>query len=123
MAVINVKTYVADILESVTGLKDTMTSYPDKWDIEMPISVYRTTQKPYNLDISSREELQTHWTIFVEIYTDNGSLTDIRNEVVSKFSDLGFSGTGHDSNTAGLTRVVCEFRGIVDNKLRQVYKA
>ena len=117
------KPIIVEMLSSVEGLKDYSATYPSKWNEPMPIAIYRTAQRPHFIDLGRREEYQTHWTITIEIYTDQGSLTDIRNEIVSKFNAIGFTGNGHDSNTANLNRVVCEFKGIVDNNMGLVYKA
>ena len=118
--VLEMKPVIVEVLSEIEELEDFGTEYPSGWDIPLPIAIYRTVQRPHFID-THRQELQTHWTIVVEIYTDQGSLTPIRNYIVDKFNEFGFSGKGHDSNIASLNRVVCEFKGIVDNNMRLVF--
>ena len=79
----------------------------------------RTVNNPHFVD-GSGEELQTKWSITIELYSKS-SLTTIVNNVIEQFGDIGFTGTQRDANTADLKRVIIELSAIVDNKTKYVY--
>ena len=118
---VNLKAITADILSKLKAdglIKKVATDYPSNWDF--PILIYRTADKPHAIDFQ-KNELQTEWTITIEIYGNN-SLTAISNRVIEEFSSIGFRGSSEDANTADKKRVVCKLTGIVDNVTKYVYQ-
>ena len=119
MTKINMKTVTVEVLQSVEEIKKVVTDYPSNWTT-FPTAVYRTSNKPYQVD-ALRQELQTQWTITVELY-GNGSLTAIAGKVMDAFGVIGFTGTTKDANTADLKRVIVEVAAVVDNVTKYVYQ-
>lgn len=118
---IKIKVITADILSRLREeglLKKVATDYPSNWDF--PIAIYRTSDKPHAVDFK-KNELQTEWTITIEIYGSQ-SLTDISSRIIDEFSRIGFQGSSEDANTADKKRVVCKFTAIVDNVTKHVYQ-
>lgn len=115
MKVHNMKAETVKMLGRVKALKRVDADYPSNL-ATFPSAVYRTVRQPYAVD-GHKKELQTKWTIVVEIYGDSktGSLTDIVNDVIEQFSNIGFIGNSKDANTAGINRVICTFTGLIDN--------
>lgn len=119
MEIINMKSVTVEVLKSVPEIKKVATDYPSNWTT-FPTAIYRTVNKPYQIDALG-EELQTQWTITVELY-GNSSLTAIATQVLETFGTIGFTGTTKDANTADLKRVVIEVSAIVDNVTKYVYQ-
>lgn len=115
---VNMKTVTVSILKSIPELKKIAADYPSTWNT-FPIAIYRTSTVPHFVD-SDGSELQTKWNVTIELFSTN-SLTDITNTLMQKFSDIGFTGTQKDANTADLKRVIIELSAIVDNKTNYVY--
>lgn len=119
MEKINMKAVTFSLLSGVTAIKKARTDYPSDWNI-FPTAIYRTSSKPHFVDLN-QEELQTSWQINIEIYGDK-SLTDIGNDIMTKFRSIGFKGTCRDSNTAGLKRIIIDVSAIVDNTTKYVFE-
>ena len=117
--IFNLKPTVMDILNSVNELKLKSPSYPAVWS-QYPMAIYRTSHQPAFIN-ADHHESQTSWSVTIELYTDNGSLTAITNKLSDAFAELGFSCAANDANTAGLSRVVCQFSAVIDNDTRRVY--
>ncbi|MFS1062460.1 hypothetical protein ACFC9E_08255 [Enterococcus faecium] len=116
---VNMKEVTVEVLRSVADIKKISTDYPSTWNT-FPLAIYRTSNKPHVID-SIGNELQTEWTITVELYGDK-SQTSIAESVLNTFSSIGFSGTAKDANTADLKRIIIEISAIVDNVTKYVYK-
>lgn len=119
MTIINMKQVTVEVLKNVEEIKKVATDYPSNWTT-FPTAIYRTVNKPYQIDALG-EELQTQWTITVELY-GNSSLTAIATKVVDTFGTIGFTGTTKDANTADLKRVIIELSAVVDNVTKYVFK-
>lgn len=119
MTIINMKQVTVEVLKSIPEIKKVATDYPSNWTT-FPTAIYRTTNKPYQIDALG-EELQTQWTITVELYGNN-SLTVIASKVLDIFGTIGFTGTTKDANTADLKRVIIEVSAVVDNVTKYVFK-
>lgn len=120
MDIFNVKALVFKALKSVTEIKQVATTYPDKF-IAYPTAIYYTHHKAYFRD-NYMQELQTEWTITIDLFIDQGSLTDITNKLISLFSGMGFSNDVGDDNLAGVSRCVMKFTGVVDNETHRVFQ-
>lgn len=116
---INMKEVTVEVLQSVTAIKKIATDYPSTWNT-FPLAIYRTANKPHAIDASG-EELQTQWTITIELYGPT-SQTNIAESVLNTFGDIGFSGTAKDANTADLKRIIIEVSAVVDNVTKYVFK-
>jgi hypothetical protein len=116
---VNMKEVTVQVLQSVTAIKKIATDYPSTWNT-FPLAIYRTANKPREID-SLGNELQTEWTITVELYGST-SQTSIAESVLSTFSSIGFSGTAKDANTADLKRIIVEVSAVVDNYTKYVFK-
>lgn len=114
------KTETVRLLESIPEIKKVTTNYPSTWNA-FPTAIYRTARKPHVADLD-KNELQSEWTINVELYGNSGSLTDLANAITQKFNSVGFIGSSKDANTADLKRVLLDFTGIIDNVTKQVYQ-
>lgn len=112
------KAVVVSALKEIKDIKKIGSDYPTSWNV-FPSAIYRTNSKPKAID-SEGKELQTNWTVTIELYSNN-SLTDIADEVLSKFGEIGFFGTQKDANTADLKRIVIELFAVVDNVTKYVY--
>lgn len=112
------KLEVVKVLDSVAALADFSTDYPSEMNT-FPYAVYRTTATPHFVD-SNRDEVQTKWNVFIEIY-GIGSVSNAAKDIYVGMADLGFRITQRDSNVAGLFRIVLECHGVVDNKMKRVY--
>lgn len=115
---VNMKTVTVSILKSIPELKKIAADYPSTWNA-FPIAIYRTSTVPHFVDAEG-SELQTKWNVTIELFSNN-SLTDIANSLLDKFSDIGFTGTQKDANTADLKRVIIDLSAVVDNKTKYVY--
>lgn len=120
MEMVNMKQVTNSILENIDSIKKSSTDYPAEWNI-FPSAVYRTSKKPHFID-NEGNELQSFWTITVEMYSNGTSLTPVADELVSRFKEIGFQGNSRDANTAILKCVVCEFSAVIDNKLKYVFQ-
>jgi hypothetical protein len=116
---INMKEVTVEVLRVVTAIKKIAADYPSTWNT-FPLAIYRTANKPYQID-SLGNELQTEWTIIVELYGDK-SQTSIAESVLNTFGSIGFSGTAKDANTADLKRIIIEVSAVVDNYTKYVFK-
>lgn len=121
MGVINVRPIVYQLLSKQSELKLVAPDYPSDWQ-DFPSAIYRTTQTAYFTD-SSNQELQTYWTVTIEIYGDKrfGDVGKIAIAVENNLKNIGFTGSTKDANTAGLNRKILEFSGIVDNESNYVF--
>lgn len=115
---VNIKVATFSILNGISEIKKVAPDYPSTWN-DFPTAIYRTVNTPHFVD-GSGEELQTKWSITIELYSKS-SLTTIVNSVIEQFGDIGFTGTQRDANTADLKRVIIELSAIVDNKTKYVY--
>lgn len=120
MEIINIKQLVADILSKQTRLNYCGTSYPDEFT-KFPAAVYHTSHSPNYID-SDKQELETNWTVSIDLFNDHGSLTTLSNTLVSEFVNLGFSYTSGDQNLSGVKRTVLVFNAMVDNQRRMVFQ-
>lgn len=118
MDIVNVKTIAYKTIKSVTDIKLVTTSYPDTFTV-YPTAVYSTAHSSYFRD-GDKNELLTKWTITIDLFLDQGSLTDITNKLISLFSDMGFSNDVGDQNMSGISRVFIKFSGIVNNETKLV---
>ena len=116
----NVKALVYKTLNSMSELKIVSPSYPNKFTV-FPIAIYSTTQSSY-IRNAYQEETDTEWKITIDLYNDKGSLTQIKNKLIAKFSAMGFSNNIGDQDLNVITRVVLVFTGIVDNTSKRVYQ-
>ncbi|WP_029343763.1 hypothetical protein [Lactococcus lactis] len=115
---VNIKVATFSVLSGISEIKKVVTDYPSTWN-DFPTAIYRTVNNPHFVD-GSGEELQTKWSVTIELYSKS-SLTTIVNNVIEQFGDIGFTGTQRDANTADLKRVIIELSAIVDNKTKYVY--
>lgn len=115
---VNIKVATVSVLNGISEIKKVTTDYPSTWNT-FPTAIYRTVNNPHFVD-GSGEELQTKWTVTIELYSKS-SLTTIVNNIIEQFGDIGFTGTQRDANTADLKRVIIELSAIVDNKTKYVY--
>ena len=120
MEIYNVKALVYKTLKSIPELKIVSPSYPDKFTT-FPTAIYKTTQRSY-IRNNYQEETDTEWQITIDLYTDKGSLTKLKDEIIAKFSAMGFSNDVGDQDLNGVTRTVIVFSGVVDNTSRRVYQ-
>ncbi|MFT8610285.1 MAG: hypothetical protein ABF690_11770 [Liquorilactobacillus nagelii] len=120
MEIINMKTIAYQTIKSIADIKLVTTSYPDTFTV-YPAAIYSTQHKSHFRD-SDMNEVQTEWTITVDLFKDQGSLTDITNQLIAKFSAMGFSNDVGDENLSGVSRVFIKFTGIVDNAMNRVYE-
>lgn len=118
MEKVNIKVATVSVLSGISEIKKVATDYPSTWN-DFPTAIYRTVSNPHFVD-GSGEELQTKWSITIELYSKS-SLTTIVNNIIEQFGDIGFTGTQRDANTADLKRVIIELSAIVDNKTKYVY--
>lgn len=115
---INMKQVTVEVLQTASAIKKIATDYPSTWNV-FPMAIYRTVSKPHQIDALGNE-LQTQWTITIEIYGTT-SLTNIAGSVLDTFGDIGFFGTAKDANTADLKRVIIEVSAVVDNITKYVF--
>lgn len=120
MEIYNVKALVYKTLKSIPELKIVSPSYPDKFAV-FPIAIYKTSQTSF-IRNNWQEETDTEWQITIDLYNDKGSLTKIKNELIAKFSAMGFSNSVGDQDLNGISRDVLVFTGIVDNTSKRVYQ-
>lgn len=118
MEKVDIKNIAGSVMSGISEIKKIATDYPSTWNT-FPTAIYRTVNNPHFVD-GSGEELQTKWSITIELYSKS-SLTTIVNNIVEQFGDIGFTGTQRDANTADLKRVIIELSAIVDNKTKYVY--
>ncbi len=120
LEIINIKQLVADILSKQTDLNYCGTNYPDELT-KFPAAIYHTAHKPHFID-SDKQELETDWTVSIDLFNDHGSLTEISNKLVNELVKLGFSYTSGDQNLAGVKRTALVFNAMVDNQRRMVFQ-
>lgn len=117
----NVNKDVAQILKSVTSLKEVHSSYPDKITV-FPMAIYQTSRKTY-LRNADNLETDTAWTVTIDVFIQQGSLTPIVDEITDKFAAIGFVATVQQANQAGFNRSIITLSAVVDNTLNRVYQA
>ncbi|MCC4380447.1 hypothetical protein [Limosilactobacillus reuteri] len=121
MEIYNVKALVYKTLKAIPELSYVSAFYPDKF-AKFPTAIYKTTQASY-IRNNKQEETDTEWNITIDLYNDNNeSLTQIKNELIAKFSAMGFSNSVGDQDLNGISRVVLVFTGVVDNTSKRVYQ-
>lgn len=122
MEIVDMQGATFELLKSISILKKVSTDYPSNWST-FPTAIYRTSRNPHFID-NKQDELQTFWVITVEIYGDDrsGDMMPIAVSIDKKFKNIGFKGTFKDANTAGLTRIICEFSAVVDNSRKYVFQ-
>lgn len=120
MEIINIKQITSTLLNKIPEFKKIATDYPASIE-DFPCAIYTTSHIPRFID-DNGNELQTSWSITIELITDKGSLTLIENKVLAAFSVIGFSGQVRGANMAFLKRDVIELKAVVDNGIKYVYK-
>lgn len=120
MKIYNVKALVFKTLKAMPELKTVSPNYPDSFT-KFPTAIYKTSQSSYIRD-NKQQETDTEWQITIDLYSDQGSLTKIKDELIAKFSAMGFSNSVGDQDLNGITRVLIVFSGIVDNTSGRVYQ-
>ena len=120
MALVDIDKITYQTLKSVTDIKAVATNYPDSFAV-YPTAIYQTSHSS-NFVNSDMEELQTDWTITVDLFTDYGSLIDIANQLMDKFGAMGFKNDTGTQDMNGITRMVIRFTGTVDNQQARVYQ-
>ncbi|MDE7023565.1 MAG: hypothetical protein K2O72_05065 [Ligilactobacillus sp.] len=120
MEIYNVKAVVFKTLKAMSELKVVSPNYPDSFT-KFPAAIYKTSQSSYIRD-NKQQETDTQWQITIDLYSDKGSLTKIKDELIAKFSAMGFSNSVGDQDLNGITRVLIVFNGIVDNTSGRVYQ-
>ncbi|OIM22412.1 hypothetical protein ATX60_09550 [Oenococcus oeni] len=118
--IINMSSKTFQLLKSIDDIKQVASNYPDSFAV-YPTAIYQTSHKSHFVN-SHMQEIQTEWTITVDLFVDYGSLTDITNKLISLFSAMGFLNDTAGQDLAGITRTVIRFTGIVDNELGRVYQ-
>lgn len=110
------------ILSGIVHVELVATDYPQSWN-DFPMAIFRTKRKPHALDIN-KVELQSFWTITIEVYEDGNTdfMIEMITEIDNKFKSIGFVGNVIDANTADLTRKICEYTAVVDNVTHFVYQ-
>lgn len=121
MAIYNVNRDVANILKSVSQLKDVHSSYPDKITV-FPMAIYQTKRTTY-LRNADNVETDTSWMVTIDVFIQQGSLTEIVDEITEKFAHIGFVATVQQANQDGFNRSIITLTGVVDNTLNRVYQA
>ncbi|WP_179211706.1 hypothetical protein [Secundilactobacillus pentosiphilus] len=112
---------VNSILNSVSELKDVEPNYPDEITV-FPMAVYSTVRKTFNRN-ADNEETDTSWTVTIDVFKQQGSLTAIVDEITAKFANIGFVATVQQANQAGFNRSIITLTGVIDNTSRRVYQA
>lgn len=112
------KPEIAYLLSSIDGIADYSTDYPEEMAV-FPYVVYRTAAKGHAID-AYRNELQTEWTVVVEVY-DTKSVSELAASISAGMMAIGFKANERDANVAGLKRIVIECHAIVDNVTKIVY--
>lgn len=122
MEIVDMQEVTFRLLKSILTIKKVSTDYPSNWS-SFPTAIYRTSRAPHFTD-NKQNELQTFWVITVEIYGDDrsGDMTPIATSIDKEFKTIGFKGTFKDANTAGMTRIICEFSAVVDNNRKYVFQ-
>ncbi|WP_143463225.1 hypothetical protein [Levilactobacillus enshiensis] len=121
LAIYNVNRDVARILQEISEVKAVHSAYPDKITI-FPAAIYQTKRSPFNRD-ANNVETDTSWTVTIDVFKQQGSLTAITDEITDKFSQIGFAGSVQQANQAGFNRSIITLTGIVDNQFKRVYQA
>ncbi|GAX07032.1 hypothetical protein IWT25_02380 [Secundilactobacillus pentosiphilus] len=117
----NLSRDVNSILNSISELKDVEPNYPDEITV-FPMAVYSTVRKTFNRN-ADNEETDTSWTVTVDVFKQQGSLTAIVDEITVKFANIGFVATVQQANQAGFNRSIITLTGVIDNTSRRVYQA
>jgi len=117
----NVNKDVNSILESISALKEVHSAYPDKITV-FPMAIYQTRRKSFNRN-AANVETDTAWTITIDVFKQEGSLTTIVDEITDKFANIGFESDVQQANQDGFNRSIVTLVGVVDNTLRRVYQA
>lgn len=120
MGIYNVKALVFKTLKAMPELKVVSPNYPDNFT-KFPTAIYKTSQSSY-IRNNKQQETDTEWQITIDLYSDKGSLTKIKDELIAKFSAMGFSNSVGDQDLNGVTRVLIVFSGVVDNTSGRVYQ-
>lgn len=120
MGIYNVKALVFKTLKAMSELKVVSPNYPDNFT-KFPTAIYKTSQSSY-IRNNKQQETDTEWQITIDLYSDKGSLTKIKDELIAKFSAMGFSNSVGDQDLNGVTRVLIVFSGVVDNTSGRVYQ-
>lgn len=116
----DVKELVYATLDSIPEISGHVSpQYPDEM-AELPCVVYSTEHAAFFKD-SNQEERQTQWVFTIDIF-GQGSLDDIKKEIIGKFEPMGFKYTAVDQNLNRISRIGITFRGIVDNGLLYVFE-
>ncbi len=118
--IINMSSKTFQLLKSISDIKQVASNYPDSFAV-YPTAICQTSHKAHFVN-NHMQEMQTEWTITVDLFVDYGSLTDITNKLISLFSAMGFLNDTASQDLAGITRTVIRFTGIVDNELGRVYQ-
>ena len=79
----------------MSELKVVSPNYPDNFT-KFPTAIYKTSQSSY-IRNNKQQETDTEWQITIDLYSDKGSLTKIKDELIAKFSAMGFSNSVGES--------------------------
>ncbi|QAS70262.1 hypothetical protein DLJ48_06870 [Oenococcus sicerae] len=120
MTIINMAAITYQTLMSVPDIKAVTTNYPDTFAV-YPTAVYQTSHTSAFVD-SDMQEIQTDWTITIDLFTNYGSLTALTNKLISLFGAMGFLNTTGTQDLNGANRTVIRFTGTVDNSQFRVYQ-
>lgn len=117
----NVNVDVANILNSITDLKEVTPNYPDEVTT-FPLAVYQTMRKTF-IRNADNEETDTQWTVTIDAFKQQGSLTSIVDEITDAFAHIGFVATVQQANQTGFNRSIITLTAVVDNTSGRVYQA
>lgn len=121
MAIYNVNIDVTRILQSVTALKEVHSSYPAEITV-FPMAIYQTKRSTFSRT-ADNTETDTSWTITIDVFIQQGSLTAITDEITDKFAKIGFVSTVQQANQDSFNRSIITLNGVVDNTSNRVYQA
>ena len=120
MEIYNVKALINKTLRDLNYFKVVSPKYPDEMTT-FPTAVFSTAHNAYVRDWKG-QETDTEWNFTIDLFNKNGSLIDVTNKLIDKFSSMGFSNTVGDQDLSGVVRVAITFTGIVDNINKRVYQ-
>lgn len=120
-SIYNLNRDVATIMGGISALKEVHSAYPDKITV-FPTAVYSTRRKAYRRD-AHQIETDTQWTVTIDVFKKQGSLTGIVDEITSKFGRIGFTNDVQQANQAGFNRSIITLSGVIDNQAHRVYQA
>lgn len=117
----NVNIDVANILNGITDLKEVTPNYPDEITT-FPLAVYQTVRKTF-IRNADNDETDTQWTVTIDVFKQQGSLTSIVDAITDAFAHIGFVATVQQANQTGFNRSIITLTAVVDNTSGRVYQA